>query len=166
VLQFPLIDLKLRSSVCVLFDVCVVGRDRSVVIATCYMLDGPRVESRWGLDFPHPSIPALGPTQPSIRWVKRPGHGVDHQHPSSAEVKEKVELYFHSSSGSLWFVQGLNVFFFTLSQDLRYSYRVLHSFSLCVVKPVVSGPKRVAFAHSQHHKLHKRVKNKAANFHY
>jgi hypothetical protein len=30
--------------------------------------------------------------------VKRSGHGVDHPHSSSAEVKEKVELHFASSS--------------------------------------------------------------------
>jgi hypothetical protein len=42
------------------------------------------------------SRPALGPTQPPIRWVpgalslgvKRPGREVDHSSPSSAEVKE------------------------------------------------------------------------------
>ena len=45
------------------------GRDSSVGIATRYGLDGPGIESRWGLDFPHPSRPALGPTQPSIQWV-------------------------------------------------------------------------------------------------
>jgi hypothetical protein len=46
---------------------------------------------------------ALGPTQPRIQWVpgvfslgvKRPGHEADHSPPSSAEVKECVELYLH-----------------------------------------------------------------------
>jgi len=47
----------------------VVGQDSSVSIATHYGLDGPGIESRWGRDFPHPSRPALGPTQPSIQWV-------------------------------------------------------------------------------------------------
>ena len=42
----------------------VVGRDSSVGIATRYGLDGPGIESRWGRDFPHPSRPALVPTQP------------------------------------------------------------------------------------------------------
>ena len=31
--------------------------------------------------------------------VKRPGRGVDHPPPSSAEVKERVELYLYSSPG-------------------------------------------------------------------
>jgi hypothetical protein len=33
----------------------------------CYGLDGPRIESRWGRDFLHPSGQALGPTQPPIQ---------------------------------------------------------------------------------------------------
>jgi hypothetical protein len=51
--------------------VCV-GRDSSVGIATCYGLEGPGIESRWGRDFQHPSRPALGPTQPPVQWI--PGH--------------------------------------------------------------------------------------------
>ena len=46
-----------------------VGRDSSVGIATRYGLDGPGIESRWARDFPHPSTPALGPTQPPVQWV-------------------------------------------------------------------------------------------------
>ena len=46
-----------------------VGRDSSVGIATRYGLDGPEIESRWRRDFPHLSRPALGPTQPSVKWV-------------------------------------------------------------------------------------------------
>jgi hypothetical protein len=45
------------------------SRDSSVGIATRYGLDGPGIESPWGRNCPHPSIPALGPTQPPIQWV-------------------------------------------------------------------------------------------------
>ena len=46
-----------------------VGRDNSVGIATRYGLDSPGIEFPWGRDFPHPSRPALGPTQPPIQRV-------------------------------------------------------------------------------------------------
>jgi hypothetical protein len=92
------------------------GRDSSVGIATRYGLDVPGIESRRGRDFPHPSRPALGPTQTgprahpasytmgivSLSGVKRPGRGVDHRLPSSTEVKESVELYLYSTSGPSW----------------------------------------------------------------
>jgi len=38
-------------------------------IATRYGLDGQVIQSRSWRDFPHPSIPALGPTQPPTQWV-------------------------------------------------------------------------------------------------
>jgi hypothetical protein len=38
-------------------------------LVTSYELDGPGIESRWGRDFPHLSILALGPTQPPVPWV-------------------------------------------------------------------------------------------------
>ena len=46
-------------------------RDRDSVVgtATRYGLDGLGIESRCGRDFPHPSRPALGPTQSPIQWV-------------------------------------------------------------------------------------------------
>ena len=46
-----------------------VSRDSSVGILTRYWLDDPGIESRWGRDFPHPSKPTLGPTQPPIPWL-------------------------------------------------------------------------------------------------
>jgi hypothetical protein len=86
-----------------------VGRDGSVGIATSYGLDGPWIESWWGPDFPHPSRPALEPTNPSIQWVpgvKRQGRGVHHSPPSGSGVKERVELYLYSTPGPSWSVLG------------------------------------------------------------
>ena len=37
-----------------LLNSCVVGRDSSVGIATCYGLDVPGIESRWGARFSAP----------------------------------------------------------------------------------------------------------------
>jgi hypothetical protein len=42
----------------------------------------------------------------SLPGVKRPGRGVDHPLPSSAEVKERVELYIYSPSGPSWTLLG------------------------------------------------------------
>jgi hypothetical protein len=59
-------------------------------------LEGLVIEFRWGWNLTHP---------PSRYWVslpeeKQPGRAVDHQPRSSAEVKERVDLYFCSLSGS------------------------------------------------------------------
>jgi hypothetical protein len=42
----------------------------------------------------------------SFSGVKRPRHGVDHPSPSSAEAKERLELYLYSPSGYSWPVLG------------------------------------------------------------
>ena len=42
----------------------------------------------------------------SFPGIKRPGRGVDHRPPSSAEVKERVELYLYSPSWASWPVIG------------------------------------------------------------
>jgi len=52
----------------------------------------------------HPASYTMGTV--SFPRVKRPGCGVDHSPPSSAEIKERVELYLYSSSGPLWPVLG------------------------------------------------------------
>jgi hypothetical protein len=74
-------------------------------IATCYGLDGPGIESRCGeISAPvqtgpgaHPDSCTMGTR--SFPGVKRPGRDVDHPPQSSAEIKERVELYFYSPSG-------------------------------------------------------------------
>ena len=77
-----------------------------VGIATSYELDGPRIEPRWGRHFPHLSRQGLGPTHPPIQRVpglfpggKAAGRGADHSPPSSADVKERVELYLYAPFG-------------------------------------------------------------------
>jgi len=47
----------------------------------------------------HPASYTMGTS--SFPGVKLPGHGVDHPPTSSAEVKERVELYLYSPSGPL-----------------------------------------------------------------
>jgi hypothetical protein len=42
----------------------------------------------------------------SFLGVKRPGRDVDHAPLSSAEVKERIELYFCSPSGASWPLLG------------------------------------------------------------
>ena len=71
---------------------------------------GAGIESRWGRDFTYPSIPALrDPSNllyngvpglfPGVKWS---GRGVNHPPPSSAEVKEIVDLYLYTLSGPSW----------------------------------------------------------------
>jgi len=52
----------------------------------------------------HPASYTMGTG--SFLGVKRPGRGVDHPSPSSAEVKERVQLYLYYTSGPSWPVIG------------------------------------------------------------
>jgi hypothetical protein len=107
-----------------------IGHDRSSHITPCswfivtiphlmgalgYRLDdrGSRVRFPAGVGiflFTIESRTVLGPTQNPIQWVpgalslgvKRPGRKADHSPPSSAAVKECVELYSHSSNTPSW----------------------------------------------------------------
>ena len=90
-----------------------VGRDSSVGIATRYGLKGPGIESRCGARFSAPvqTGPGAHPASytmsaGSLPECKRPERGVDHPPPSSAEVKERVELYIYVPSGPSWPVLG------------------------------------------------------------
>jgi len=52
----------------------------------------------------HPASYTVGTGSfPGVKW---PGCGVDHPPQSSAEVKERAELYLHSPSGPSWLVLG------------------------------------------------------------
>jgi hypothetical protein len=88
-------------------------RDSSVGIATGYGLGGPGIVSPWEARFSatvqigpgaHPASHTMGTGY--LPGVKRPERGVDHPSPSSAEVKERVELYLYSPFGLSWPVLG------------------------------------------------------------
>ena len=88
-------------------------RDSVVCIVTHYGLDGPGFEARWWRDLRHPPRPVRGPPSLPQNWyrvfflgVKRPGRGVNHPPTSSAEIKERVELYLYVPSMSAWPVIG------------------------------------------------------------
>jgi len=79
--------------------------DSVVTTVTRYELDCPGNESWWWPHFLHLSRPVVGPTQPPTQWVSFPelnwpGHGLDQLPTSSAKVKEIVEQYLFSPSGS------------------------------------------------------------------
>jgi hypothetical protein len=65
----------------------------------------------------------------SFSRVKRPGRDVNHRATSSAEVKERVELYIYSPSGPSWPLLGRNLSF--LFNTPREQCLILSS---CVVK--------------------------------
>jgi len=86
------------------------GGDSSVDIVTRYGLDGPVIEYRWGARFSasvqtgpraHPASYTRGTGFFRGGEVKRPGRAVYYT-PSTAEVKERVELYLYSPSGPSW----------------------------------------------------------------
>jgi len=90
----------------------VVGR------ATRYGLNDPWIESRWRQDFPHPSRPTLWPTPPPTQWVlglfagskaSGPWRWPPSPTPSSAEVKERVQLYIYCPPRPSWLVIGWNL---------------------------------------------------------
>jgi hypothetical protein len=94
------------------------GRDGVVGIVTLYGLDCPGIKSRWDEIF---RVVQTSPEYPpSLLYngyrvyfpgVKRPGRGVNHPPPSSAEVKERVELYLYSTlGGGLYFYRYLPMY--------------------------------------------------------
>ena len=57
----------------------------------------------------------------SFPGVKRPRHGINHPLPSSAEVKERVELYLYSPSGTSWPLLRLTLPFTLINWGGRYA---------------------------------------------
>jgi hypothetical protein len=79
-------------------------------------MDGPGIESRWGARFSAPvqTGPAAHPAG-SYPGVKRTGRGFEHPPQSTAEVKERVELYLYS----LWAFVACSRLTFTFKFTLR-----------------------------------------------
>ena len=73
----------------------------------------------------HPASCTVGTR--SFLGVKQRGCDVDHPSPSSAEVKERVELYHYSPSGPSWPVLGELYHYFTLPL-----YFKIFSASFCI----------------------------------
>ena len=101
-----------------LIPLTIMGRDSSVGIVTHYGLDGPGIEYRWGgeifrtrPDLPW-GLPSLlyngyrifpgGKAAGVWRWTPTP--------PSSAKVKESVELYLYSPCGPSWYGLGWTLY--------------------------------------------------------
>ena len=79
------------------------GRDSVVGTATRFGLDGPEDRILVGAIFsafvqPDPGTRPASYTMGTGAFpgVKRPGRGVDHPPPSSAEVKERVQIHLYS----------------------------------------------------------------------
>jgi len=89
------------------------GRDSSVGIATRYWAgrSGDRIPVGVRFSAPVHTGPVAHPISYTIGTVvfpgvMRQGRGVDHPPPSSAEVKERVQLHLYSPSGPSWPVLG------------------------------------------------------------
>jgi hypothetical protein len=85
-----------------------------------------------GQDFLQPSRGSLGPNQPPVQGyrvsfpgIKWLGHSTDHPPPSSAEVKERVEL-FYSLRRPWWRLLGLTLaLLLPLPGGIKYTYVIL-----------------------------------------
>jgi hypothetical protein len=134
-LRCPL-NRKLKFDLVIVFgwNPCLkVGRDTVVSIATCYGLDGPVIEYRWGRDF---SAPVQTVGNGFFSGIKRPGRGVDHPPHLAARLKEE---YSYTSTpllgvlGVFWneiYIKSLNecccgtrcvVWLASVSQWFRYA---------------------------------------------
>ena len=77
-------------------------------------LDGPAIESRYRRDFPHPSRPALVPTQHPA-WDKAAGSWRRPPAPRLAPgLKKEWSYNLWSPSGPSWLCSTVNILLFTL----------------------------------------------------
>jgi len=106
---FPVTSVIISELICLLCLYC--GPEWLSCIAAHYWLDCTGIESQWGVRFTAPA--QTGPrVHPAYLyngyWVFPEGKAarvwrcVGHSPPSSAEVKERIELYIYSPSEPLW----------------------------------------------------------------
>jgi hypothetical protein len=104
-----------------------VGQESSVGKPTRYGLDGPGIESQWKTKFSapvqtdpgaHPASYTMGTK--SFPRAKRSRRGVDHPPPSSAEVKERLQLLTITTYGTSKVLRWVVVA--SLSLFVRYEY--------------------------------------------
>ena len=139
------------------------SRDNSVAIPTNCGLGGPGIEYRWGARFSapvqtcsesHPASCTIGTG--SFPGVKRPGRGVEHPPPSSAEVKERVELYLYSH---LWAFVVCSRVNFTYSLPTCFDriaviIRVIHKITRSPNKLLIYASKPLRVRNHVSHFLH------------
>ena len=89
----------------------------------------------------------------SIPVVKQLGRGVNHPPPFSAEVKERVELYFYSLSGLLWSYRVKIVFFLVHTETTVFLKGSLNN---CLGRPKVTL--RMRFRLSLYFKLGRTIR--------
>jgi len=82
------------------------GWDSPVSIATSYGLEGGGDNFCTHPDWPWAHSASYTKGTVSFPGVNQGGPGTEHPHLSSAEVKERVELYFHFLFGPSWPVLG------------------------------------------------------------
>jgi len=114
----------------------------SVGIATAYGLDGPGIESRWKRDFPYLSRPALGSTQPHVKWVSGLSTGGKKQSGRDAETSPPFVPWLRKSRAiplfPLWAVRpveslssctGCNLtFYLFLKSNYNHVYKMQYFF--------------------------------------
>jgi hypothetical protein len=108
---------------------------------------GWRLATGWTVRRSNPGGDEIFRTRPYRPWVTPsllyngyrvsfPGRGVDHPSPSSAEVKERVELYLYSPSGPSWPVPGRTYFMsYSYCDNMTWFYEMLIYFNKLILRP-------------------------------
>ena len=118
-----------------------VGRDSSVGIATCYVLNGPGTNPCGDEIFrTHPDR-RWGPPSLLYNWyrvsfpgAKWPERGVDHSPLSCAEVKERVELYLYPPLWAIMACSGVNfTLFLNCPTRLPVHIRIIHIYLMIII---------------------------------